>query len=220
MALARAIICEPRLILLDEPLGALDAELRRQMQRFLKRLQREIRTTFLFITHDQEEAVTMADRIAVMRQGRIVQTGTPEEVYYRPRNEYVARFFGDNNLIEGRLVDDGPSERAIETAVGRFAIAPAPDLAAGRAGDPARLVIRPEAIRLATDGLSLGNRMVARIEEINFVGPVSHVLVRPIAQPETALMIKLASRSGGLPLAEGEEIVIGWNAEDCHMVAS
>ena len=101
VALARAIICEPRLILLDEPLGALDAELRRQMQRFLKRLQREIRTTFLFVTHDQEEAVTMADRICVMNHGKIEQIGTPEEVYYRPVNEYVARFFGDNNLIDG-----------------------------------------------------------------------------------------------------------------------
>ena len=100
VALARAIICEPRLILLDEPLGALDAELRRQMQRFLKRLQREIRTTFLFVTHDQEEAVTMADRICVMNHGRIEQIGSPEEVYYRPANEYVARFFGDNNLID------------------------------------------------------------------------------------------------------------------------
>ena len=103
IALARAIICEPRLVLLDEPLGALDAELRRQMQRFLKELQREIRTTFLFITHDQEEAVTMADRVCVMRAGRIEQIGTPSDVYYRPASEYVARFFGDNNVIPGRI---------------------------------------------------------------------------------------------------------------------
>src|SRR3954464_14225716 len=103
VALARAIICEPRLILLDEPLGALDADLRRQMQRFLKRLQREIRTTFLFVTHDQEEAVTIADRICVMNHGKIEQIGTPEEVYYSPKSEYVARFFGDNNVIPGTV---------------------------------------------------------------------------------------------------------------------
>src|SRR5204863_2052270 len=114
VALARAIICEPRLILLDEPLGALDADLRRQMQRFLKRLQREIRTTFLFVTHDQEEAVTIADRICVMNHGKIEQVGTPEEVYYRPANEYVARFFGDNNLID---VTPGPESSGQPTAV-------------------------------------------------------------------------------------------------------
>src|SRR5262249_17622368 len=108
VALARAIICEPRLILLDEPLGALDAELRRQMQLFLKRLQKEISTTFLFVTHDQEEAITIADRVCVMNHGVIVQTGSPKEVYYRPLTEYVARFFGDNNLIEGRLAGAAP----------------------------------------------------------------------------------------------------------------
>ena len=120
VALARAIICEPRLILLDEPLGALDAELRRQMQRFLKELQREIRTTFLFITHDQEEAVTMADRICVMRSGVIEQIGTPGEVYYFPNSEYVARFFGDNNVIPATVRGDGPGTSVVETPFGRF----------------------------------------------------------------------------------------------------
>ena len=120
VALARAIICEPRLILLDEPLGALDADLRRQMQQFLKRLQREIRTTFLFVTHDQEEAVTIADRICVMNHGKIEQIGTPQEVYYRPVNEYVARFFGDNNLIDVTLGRHQRGCRTVESAVGSF----------------------------------------------------------------------------------------------------
>ena len=109
MALARALICQPRLILLDEPLAALDLELRRQMQDFLKSIQREIKTTFLFVTHDQEEAISMADRICVMQSGRIRQLGTPHELYYRPNCEFVARFFGENNLVPGRLgaVTDG-----------------------------------------------------------------------------------------------------------------
>ena len=94
VALARAIICQPRLILLDEPLAALDVELRRHMQLFLKNIQREIKTTFLFVTHDQEEAISMADRICVMNDGRIQQLGSPLDVYYRPRTEFVARFFG------------------------------------------------------------------------------------------------------------------------------
>ena len=115
MALARAIICQPRLILLDEPLGALDVELRRQMQGFLKSIQREIKTTFLFVTHDQEEAITMADRICVMQAGRIQQIGTPHEVYYRPSCEFVARFFGENNLVPGTLGPTRGACRAIET---------------------------------------------------------------------------------------------------------
>src|SRR5690242_18121281 len=118
VALARAIICEPRLILLDEPLAALDVELRKQMQLFLKDIQREIRTTFLFVTHDQEEAIAIADRICVMNFGRILQLGTPHEVYYRPRAEFVARFFGDNNLIEGKLGEGDGQRRRIETAIG------------------------------------------------------------------------------------------------------
>src|SRR6185295_8946122 len=85
VALARALICQPKLLLLDEPLGALDAELRRQMQTFLKRLQREVATTFLFVTHDQEEAITMSDRICVMNRGRIEQIGDPASIYYRPQ---------------------------------------------------------------------------------------------------------------------------------------
>jgi len=96
VALARALICEPRLVLLDEPLAALDLELRRQMQEFLKSIQREIKTTFLFVTHDQEEAIGMADRICVMESGRIRQLGTPHELYYRPSCEFVARFLHED----------------------------------------------------------------------------------------------------------------------------
>ena len=146
MALARAIICEPRLVLLDEPLGALDAELRREMQLFLKEIQREIRTTFLFVTHDQEEAIAMADRICVMAQGRVVQVGTPEDIYWRPLDAYVARFFGDNNLIPGRLGPPDGHARRIDTSLGYLLASDRPELpnGDGRAsdgaagGDPAR----------------------------------------------------------------------------------
>ncbi|MBX6323541.1 MAG: ABC transporter ATP-binding protein, partial [Rhodospirillaceae bacterium] len=120
VALARAIVCRPRLILLDEPLAALDVALRRQMQQFLKDIQREIRTTFLFVTHDQEEAIAMADRICVMDEGRILQLGTAHDVYYRPASPFVARFFGENNLIEGRLGDGDSAWRWVETPLGRL----------------------------------------------------------------------------------------------------
>jgi spermidine/putrescine transport system ATP-binding protein len=216
VALARAIICEPRLILLDEPLGALDAALRRQMQQFLKRLQREIRTTFLFVTHDQEEAVTMADRICVMNHGRIEQIGSPEEVYYRPLNEYVARFFGDNNLID---VSVGVVEGAGRTMAGRLGSFHCtserqPGLADGQSG---KLLVRPEAI--AIDGAA-ENRVRVRIEDVSFVGPVSQVLARPLADPEQVLMVKLQSRAAGAQVAAGDEVDLAWSAGECHVVTA
>lgn len=212
VALARAIICEPRLILLDEPLGALDAELRRQMQRFLKQVQREIRTTFLFVTHDQEEAVTVADRICVMNHGRIEQVGSPQEVYYRPANDYVARFFGDNNLIDVRV---GPAGE-LASPLGSFRC----ESGAGvRPGD-GRLLVRPEAIAIGEAAAGLANRVRVTVEEASFVGPVSQVRVRALSDRTIALMVKLPSRASGLPFAAGSEMEIGWSDRECHLVAA
>ncbi|MCB1495512.1 MAG: ABC transporter ATP-binding protein [Bauldia sp.] len=222
VALARAIICEPRLILLDEPLGALDAELRRQMQRFLKNLQREIRTTFLFVTHDQEEAVTMADRICVMNHGRIEQIGSPEEVYYRPVNEYVARFFGDNNLIDVALGEAGEEDRELVSDVGSFRCRLEGRSAVGAAtrDSPGKLLVRPEAVVIGEAANGMRNRMKVRVEETGFVGPVSQVTVSAAAKPELRIMVKLPSRAGGIPLAVGDETEIGWSDRECHVVTA
>ena len=219
VALARAIICEPRLILLDEPLGALDAELRHQMQRFLKDLQREIKTTFLFITHDQEEAVTMADRICVMRGGQIEQVGTPGEVYYFPNSEYVARFFGDNNVIPAAISADGAEAPVVDTAFGRFRTARPVAEHSGK--ETAILVVRPEAIKIKP-AADVENRTRARVHEIDFVGPVTQVLVNPLdsAGGQPPLMIKLASSVEGPSLSVGDEVEIGWRAADAHLVAT
>ena len=218
IALARAIICEPRLVLLDEPLGALDAELRRQMQRFLKELQREIRTTFLFITHDQEEAVTMADRVCVMRAGVIEQIGTPSDVYYRPASEYVARFFGDNNVISGSIAGGGGKETLVETPFGRFTGVGPPDAASGAS---AILVVRPEAIRIAPADAAT-NRVTARVRSVEFVGPTTQIFVAPsdADAPIPPLMIKQPSSVDGSALSVGEEVEIGWRRSDAHVVAT
>ena len=222
VALARAIICEPRLVLLDEPLGALDAELRRQMQRFLKKLQKEIKTTFLFVTHDQEEAVTIADRICVMNHGRIEQIGSPEEVYYRPVNEYVARFFGDNNLLDVTFGGLDAGARELASAVGAFrcAVDGRPDLAAAAAGGSGKLLVRPEAIAIGAAASGAANRTRVRVEDVSFIGPVSQIQVRPAARPDLALMVKLPSRASGIPLAVGSETEIGWSDRECHVVTA
>jgi spermidine/putrescine transport system ATP-binding protein len=220
VALARAIICEPRLVLLDEPLGALDAELRRQMQRFLKTLQRELRTTFLFITHDQEEAITMADRICVMRGGLIEQIGTPEAVYYRPATPAVARFFGDNNLIEGTSAGG----LAIDTPVGRLSAATVAQSMAA-AGSAAAIAVRPEAIRLVRtgDATTGDNRIDAIVRQVEFVGPmtqVTAVLATATGGEGPAILVKQPSRGDGPEVAVGDRVAATFAAADAHLLAA
>jgi len=218
VALARAIICEPRLILLDEPLAALDVELRKQMQLFLKDIQREIKTTFLFVTHDQEEAIAIADRICVMNFGSILQLGTPPEVYYRPQSEFVARFFGDNNLIEGALGATDGDRRRIATPIGEIlcAVDGQPAIAAAPAGTRAFAVFRPESASLAVAG---ENRARGQVAAVNFAGATTVALIDLAGKDgPVAARLKLPSRVGGPALAAGEPIEIGWPAAACRLV--
>jgi len=194
VALARALVCEPRLVLLDEPLAALDAELRRQMQLFLKDLQRRIATTFLFVTHDQEEAITMSDRIVVMSKGRVEQAGTPGDIYYAPATAFVARFFGDNNLISG-TVRNGVAE----TSLGRLPVSP-PHALEG----PALLAIRPERISLA--GKDNAVAVAAKVEDAIFVGAMTHLKLRPDAAGSPALLVKIPSDPQRAPIVPGQSI--------------
>jgi spermidine/putrescine transport system ATP-binding protein len=223
VALARAIICKPRLILLDEPLAALDVELRRQMQEFLKAIHREIKTTFLFVTHDQEEAIAMADRICVMNFGKILQLGSPTEVYYRPRSEFVARFFGDNNLIEGVLGRIEGNRRIVETPIGALACATddAPELLKLPAGDKAFAMIRPEAISLGGDGPAGpgGHAMRGEVSGVSFGGASTVATVNAAGEAASiSIRIRLPSHAEGSAIAVGERIHLGWKAGDCRLV--
>ena len=168
VALARALVCEPRVLLLDEPLGALDLKLRKQMQLFLKRIQHEVGITFVHVTHDQEEAMTMADAIAVMNHGRIEQLGTPEELYERPRTPFVAGFLGISNLLGGTVAADGVirldgggevrvSSGAVNGAAGRVAVG-----------------VRPEKIRL---GAGEPNVIEGRVTETAYIGVATQYVV-------------------------------------------
>ena len=148
VALARALVNDPKALLLDEPLSALDAELRRQMQLELKRIQREIGISFVFVTHDQEEALTMSDRIAVMRTGHLEQVGTPEQIYEEPQSPFVARFIGSANLIAVTVERASDGSASVVLPGGRRAEAPT----SGRsfaAGGSALLMVRPERLQLA-----------------------------------------------------------------------
>lgn len=219
VALARALICRPRLVLLDEPLAALDLELRRQMQEFLKSIQREVRTTFLFVTHDQEEAIGMADRICVMQGGHIRQLGTPHELYYRPNCEFVARFFGENNLVAGTLGPVSGGLRAIDTVLGRFvcSVEGQPDLRAAADGTAAFATFRPEALHVAQAGDG-ENRMTGRIADIAFAGASTVARVAPDADGSPLLRLRLPSRIDGGAFTVGQSLELAFMPHEGHLV--
>jgi spermidine/putrescine transport system ATP-binding protein len=213
VALARAIICEPRIVLLDEPLAALDASLRRSMQDFLKELQRRIRTTFLFVTHDQQEAITMADRIVVMNHGRIEQVGTPQEIYHHPTSEFVARFFGDNNIIPGVVGGRVDGHVLVESAVGRVAIP------VERVAEGARisLAVRPEHVEITPLPAARPHDLRARVRSVTFLGAVSQVVLDAGDEPSFSLRASIPTVSLP-PLVVGQTVTARWDPERANLL--
>jgi spermidine/putrescine transport system ATP-binding protein len=175
VALARALVLKPSVLLLDEPLGALDAKLRRSLKVELKALQEQVGITFLYVTHDQEEALTMSDRLAVMRDGRIVQIGGPHEVYEEPADTYVADFLGVSNLMEVDVVDRGPGTRC-QVKLGDSVL----QVEHGGVGSPGRshAVIRPERVRVEEFGSEGPNRVPAMVERLVYLGSATQVILR------------------------------------------
>jgi ABC-type Fe3+/spermidine/putrescine transport system ATPase subunit len=207
VALARAIICEPKVILLDEPLAALDATLRRQMQVFLKHIQRRIRTTFVFVTHDQDEAIAMSDRIVVMTEGRIEQTGTPRDIYFHPQTLFVAGFFGDNNLIPGTMAGPG----VVNTPLGRL---PAKKTTRLSKGERVHLAIRPEAIGLGRGPPSIE----AEVVDVLFGGALTKLVLRASGDPSIALDVRLSGAARTAALSPGDIVDLTYDPADAVTV--
>ena len=177
VALARALVNQPKVLLLDEPLGALDLKLRKQMQLELKRIQQEVGITFIYVTHDQEEAMTMSDRLAVMRHGKIEQIGPPEDVYENPQTQFVAGFLGASNLLEGELKEQSEGLTTVLLAGGDVVHLPS-DRAPFRTGDEVLIGVRPEKISIARaredDELESGwNAVTGLLRMSTYIG-VSH----------------------------------------------
>ena len=173
VALARALILNPKVLLLDEPLGALDAKLRKRLQIELKALQEEVGITFIYVTHDQEEALTMSDRIAVMSQGRVEQVGSPKDIYETPATAYVADFLGVSNLMEAQAT--GTSQGGCLVKVGEF------ELVAGQ-GEPdtvgaCKVTIRPERVEVEPHGASGENHVPGMVERTVYVGSVLQIIL-------------------------------------------
>jgi len=171
VALARALVTEPSVLLLDEPLGALDLKLRLQMQFELKRIHRQLGTTFVFVTHDQGEAMAMSDRIAVMAKGHVEQEGSPEDIYYRPATSFVADFIGETNLLEGTLRNGAVSLKGDLTV-------PAGDMTGLEEGSAVIVSIRPESIVLGESAADQEVRWSGTVEETVFRGTNALVAVR------------------------------------------
>ncbi len=216
VAIARALINQPKVLLLDEPLGALDMKLRKQMQIELKRLQRKLGITFVYVTHDQEEALTMSDRIAVMSEGVIDQIGTPKEIYLHPKTRFVAGFIGESNLYDGIVREIEGDEMVIGTEVGVFP-ALKKQLTGGtvKVNDPVTVCIRPEKMKAGITEPE-GFYFHAVMKEKIFVGN----LTKMIAVMNNGNEIRI-NRIDEKDLPEpGQEFFLSWDTEDAVVIPS
>ncbi|WP_230287110.1 MULTISPECIES: ABC transporter ATP-binding protein [unclassified Deinococcus] len=179
VALARAIVNEPQVLLLDEPLSALDLKLRKELQVELANLQESLGMTFVFVTHDQEEALVMSDRIAVMNRGRVEQLGRAEELYERPRTAFVANFLGSSNLIEGTVLSVDGKDATVQTVHGPLRTTHGEGL---RPGQNVTLSVRPEKLRMERDDETEGNEIRATVDDIVYTGAENQYLLRASGQ--------------------------------------
>ena len=204
IAIARALINNPRVLLLDEPLGALDLKLRKQMQIELKRLQKKLGITFVYVTHDQEEAMTMSDRIAVMRDGVILQMGAPMEIYERPATRFVADFIGESNVLEGRVTGVKEGVLSVETPAGGvrcwgqgFGV-----------GDALCVAIRPEYLRISREPVD-GFSLPATVKNFIYMG----ALIKTSLDLKNGQEVKLSRLEADSSLREGDAVHLWWEAE-------
>jgi spermidine/putrescine transport system ATP-binding protein len=209
VALARAIVTKPRVLLLDEPLSALDRRLRQEMQIELRRIQRESGLTTIFVTHDQEEALTLSDTVAILDRGRIVQSGRPAEVYERPQTRFAASFLGDANFFTGPVKEGG-------IAVAGGLIRTADRLPA--AGTQVTVAVRPEKVRLQRLGSpeATENSLAARLKEIVYAGAVSTFILEDSSGAEIKLLTQNHEAAGAAP---GETVTLVWSPGHTVLVA-
>lgn len=215
VAIARALVNEPSVLLLDEPLGALDLKLRLQMQLELKELQHRIGTTFIYVTHDQGEALTMSDRLAVMRDGRVEQTGPAREVYEKPRTRFVASFIGRSNLLDG-VVKELERDTAIVDCAGLLVVAARNENLNSR-GQKVTLSLRPERVKIDGTLDAPLNVSDARVMSVTYIGGLIDY------ELELSLGIVVVAQTqaeGGDMLEVGTKVRVGWPEESCVAVAA
>ncbi|MBT2471125.1 ABC transporter ATP-binding protein [Streptomyces sp. ISL-66] len=214
VAVARALINHPQVLLLDEPLGALDLKLRRQMQLELKRIQTEVGITFVHVTHDQEEAMTMADTVAVMNGGRVEQLGAPAELYENPKTTFVANFLGTSNLIEAEVLEAGPADVVVGSAGAKLRVPAARCSTTPRAGGKLLVGVRPEKISLVhadeEDAIAAGrNKVAGKIADSSFIGVSTQYVIDSPVCSELEVYVQNIERDARL--VPGADVILHWN---------
>jgi spermidine/putrescine transport system ATP-binding protein len=210
VALARALILKPKVLLLDEPLSALDKKMREQMQTELRRLQRQVGITFILVTHDQEEALIMSDRIAVMFEGEIAQLAPPQALYRRPANRRVGEFIGMMNFLPARVIASGGATVEVEVpGLGRAALAP--DQCPAGIGSEASIGLRPESLTLLFDGQSADRVAQGVVEEHTYYGDMTYYDVRLDGAPNT-VSVSMRNMPGRRVLERGDRADLAWDA--------
>lgn len=212
VALARALVFNPRLVLMDEPLGALDKQLREHMQLEIKHIHSSLGVTVVYVTHDQGEALTMSDRVAVFNDGEIQQLASPAELYERPQNSFVAQFIGENNRLNGVITQiDGNYCRVRVGDAGEICALP---VRIGNIGQKTTLSLRPERVCINPVKDAYPNQFRARVEELIYLG--DHTRARVQVLGFANFTIKVPNVEGVPDISLGTEIHIGWRTEDCH----
>ena len=209
VALARALVFEPKLVLMDEPLGALDKQLREHMQMEIKHIHQRLGVTVVYVTHDQGEALTMSDRVAVFHQGEIQQIAPPRDLYEAPSNTFVAHFIGENNRLAGELVSRDGERCTVRTARGEEVQALA--VKVGAPGEPVSLSIRPERVRINGASESCANRFSGRVAEFIYLG--DHVRIRMEVCGNPNFFVKQPIAELDPALGVGDVVPLGWHVE-------
>ncbi len=214
VALARALVFEPGLLLMDEPLGALDRNLREQMKLEIKRIHHDVGVTVLYVTHDQEEALTMSDRVALMDRGRIAQLGSAEDLYERPASRFVAEFIGESNLLEGRLEAAAGAAVFVHGGSVRLRVSPGPPSL--RPGQAYTLMVRPEKIALGPAAADASDGLAGEVEAVVYVGEFTRYRVR--VAPDVVIGVKTANTHAVFRAKPGDPVRLRWAASDAYLV--
>ena len=212
VAVARALVFDPDLVLMDEPLGALDKNLREQMQYEIKHIHENLGVTVVYVTHDQSEALTMSNRIAVFNDGKIQQLAAPDALYERPENAFVAQFIGENNKLRGTVEDIDGGYCVVKTDTGAMVYSKAVNVT--RRGDKSTLSLRPERVVISPDAGSVQNMFEARVLELIYLG--DHIRTRISLLGRDDFIVKVPNSANHAFMREGEVVTVGWLQEDCR----
>ena len=210
VAVARALVFEPDLVLMDEPLGALDKQLREQMQFEIKHIHERLGVTVVYVTHDQSEALTMSDRVAVFNDGVIQQLSTPDQLYEEPKNSFVAQFIGENNKLNGKIESINNSVCDVRLTDG--SLVKAEKINVDTVGQQTTLSLRPERVEFVQDGV-MDNTIGGKIEELIYLG--DHIRVRMMVAGNPEFVMKVRNDGTYQGLTEGQDVKIGWHTAAC-----